>query len=248
MTPLKNWATLNLIFGVVGLGFTFGFAYIAVDEWRAADSIVKEARLLYQVPPQLRGLISPPQQIAMSLSEALARGTASGQAAEKRKSATIFAVVALIGFISSLMFFVNAANITKADTIIGETFLKCPLCFGNSIVFDVKFGFGRFSDKVFCRDCHAKWEFSLNRLTQSLTRLSIMDYGIALRPEEKALVPTTDDPEHWHKWAGERFKQRQQLSQIPPTLQGQVIFCRFCGHRNLPDANFCSACGRALRA
>jgi len=244
MTPLKNWATLSLIFGVVGLVFTFVFAYIAVDEWRAADSIVKEARLLHQLAPE------------MSLGEALARGIAAGQgvyiptpadrAAEKRKSATIFAVVALIVFISSWMSFVSAANITKADTIIGETFLKCPLCFGNSIVFDVKFG--RFSDKVFCRDCHAKWEFSLNPLTQSLTRLSIMDYGIALRPEEKALVPITDDPEHWHKWARERFKQRQQLSQTPPTLQGQEIFCRFCGHRNLPDANFCSACGRALRS
>ncbi|MEM1544657.1 MAG: zinc-ribbon domain-containing protein [Candidatus Bathyarchaeia archaeon] len=24
------------------------------------------------------------------------------------------------------------------------------------------------------------------------------------------------------------------------------MFCRFCGHRNLPDANFCSACGKKL--
>jgi 5'(3')-deoxyribonucleotidase len=244
MTPLKNWATVNLIFGVIGLVFALIFANIALGEWRAADSIVKEARLLHQLAP------------GMSLGEALARSIAAGQgvyiptpadrAAEKRKSAAIFAVIALIVFISSLMSFAGAANITKADTIIGETFLKCPFCCGNSIVFDAKFG--GFSGKVFCRDCHANWEFSLNLLTQSLTRLSVMDYGIALRPEEKALVPTTDDPEHWHKWARERFKQRQQLNQTPPTLQGQAIFCRFCGHRNLPDAKFCSACGKELRA
>ena len=205
MTPLKNWATVNLIFGVIGLVFALIFANIALGEWRAADSIVKEARLLHQLSP------------GMSLSEALARGIAAGQgvhiptpadrAAEKRKSAAIFAVIALVVFISSFMSFAGAANITKADTIIGETFPKCPFCCGNSIVFDAKFG--GFSGKVFCRDCHANWEFSLNLLTQSLTRLSVMDYGIALLPEEKALVPTTDDPEHWHKCARERFKQRQ---------------------------------------
>ena len=237
MTPLKNWATLSLIFGVVGLVFALIFANIALGEWRAADSIVKEARLLHQLAP------------GMSLGEALARGIAAGQgvyiptpadrAAEKRKSAAIFAVIALIVFISSLMSFAGAANITKADTIIGETFLRCPLCFGSNILIDVK--------KVLCRDCHAQWEF-YTTVFGSLTRLSITDYGIALRPEEKALVPTTDDPEHWHKWARERFKQRQQLSQTPPTLQGQAIFCRFCGHYNLPDAKFCSACGKELRA
>lgn len=242
MTPLKNWATVNLIFGVIGLVFALIFANIALGEWRAADSIVKEARLLHQLAP------------GMSLGEALARGIAAGQgvyiptpadrAAEKRKSAAIFAVIALVVFISSLMSFAGAANITKADTIIGETFLRCPLCFGSNILIDVKFG--RLKDKVLCRDCHAQWEFYLS--FGSLARLSITDYGIALRAEEKALVPTTDDPEHWHKWARERFKQRQQLNQTPPTLQGQAIFCRFCGHRNLPDAKFCSACGKELRA
>jgi len=240
MTPLKKWATLNLIFGVVGLVFALIFANIALGEWRAADSIVKKERLLHQMP--LFRFFE-----ALAREHSIAAGpTPADIAAEKRKSATIFGVIALIVFISSLMSFVGAANLTKADTIIGETFLKCPFCCGNSIVFDVEFG--GFSGKVFCRDCHANWEFSFNLLTQSLTRLSIMDYGIALRPEEKALVPTTDDPEHWHKWARERFKQRQQLSQTPPTLQGQAIFCRFCGHRNLPDAKFCSACGKELRA
>ncbi|MFZ8854259.1 MAG: zinc-ribbon domain-containing protein [Armatimonadota bacterium] len=38
------------------------------------------------------------------------------------------------------------------------------------------------------------------------------------------------------------------MNQTPPTLQGQAIFCRFCGHYNLPDAKFCSACGKDLRA
>jgi hypothetical protein len=233
MTPLKNWATLNLIFGVVGLVFALIFANIALGEWRAADSIVKEERLLHQMP--LFRFFE-----ALAREHSIAAGpTPADIAAEKRKSATIFAVIALIVFISSLMSFVGAANLTKADTIIGETFLRCPLCFGSNILIDVK--------KVLCRDCHAQWEF-YTTVFGSLTRLSITDYGIALRPEEKALVPTTDDPEHWHKWARERFKQRQQLSQTPSTLQGQAIFCRFCGHRNLPDAKFCSACGKELRA
>jgi hypothetical protein len=233
MTPLKNWATLNWIFGVVGLVLALIFANIALGEWRAADSIVKEERLLHQMP--LFRFFE-----ALAREHSIAAGpTPADIAAEKRKSATIFAVIALIVFISSLMSFVGAANLTKADTIIGETFLRCPLCFGSNILIDVK--------KVLCRDCHAQWEF-YTTVFGSLTRLSITDYGIALRPEEKALVPTTDDPEHWHKWARERFKQRQQLSQTPSTLQGQAIFCRFCGHRNLPDAKFCSACGKELRA
>jgi hypothetical protein len=233
MTPLKNWATLSLIFGVVGLVLALIFANIALGEWRAADSIVKEARLLHQMP--LFRFFE-----ALAREHSIAAGpTPADRAAEKRKSATIFGVIALIVFISSLMSFVSAANLTKADTIIGETFLRCPLCFGSNILIDVK--------KVLCRDCHAQWEF-YTTVFGSLTRLSITDYGIALRPEEKALVPTTDDPEHWHKWARERFKQRQQLSQTPSTLQGQAIFCRFCGHRNLPDAKFCSACGKELRA
>jgi uncharacterized membrane protein len=238
MTPLKNWATLNWIFGVVGLVLALIFANIALGEWRAADSIVKEERLLHQMP--LFRFFE-----ALAREHSIAAGpTPADRAAEKRKSATIFAVIALVVFISSLMSFAGAANITKADTIIGETFLRCPLCFGSNILIDVKFG--RLKDKVLCRDCHAQWEFYLS--FGSLARLSITDYGIALRAEEKALVPTTDDPEHWHKWARERFKQRQQLNQTPPTLQGQAIFCRFCGHRNLPDAKFCSACGKELRA
>ena len=238
MTPLKNWATLNWIFGVVGLVLALIFANIALGEWRAADSIVKEERLLHQMP--LFRFFE-----ALAREHSIAAGTTpADRAAEKRKSATIFAVIALVVFISSLMSFAGAANITKADTIIGETFLRCPLCFGSNILIDVKFGI--LKDKVLCRDCHAQWEFYLS--FGSLARLSITDYGIALRAEEKALVPTTDDPEHWHKWARERFKQRQQLNQTPPTLQGQAIFCRFCGHRNLPDAKFCSACGKELRA
>ncbi len=244
MTPLKNWATVAWISGVVGFVFAFIFATIAVGEWRAADNITKEARLLHQLAPE------------MALGEALARSLAAGQgvyiptpankAAAKRKSATIFATIALIVFVLVLLSFVNAANITKADTIIGETFQRCPLCFGGKILIDVKFG--RLKDKVLCRDCHAQWEFHLNLISQSLTRLSITDYGIALRPEEKSIAPNTDDPEQWRRWAEERFKQRQQLSQMAHIPQGQAIFCRFCGHRNLPDAKFCSACGKALLA
>jgi len=244
MTPLKNWATVAWISGVVGFVFAFIFATIAVEEYRAADNITKEARLLHQLAPE------------MALGEALARSLAAGQgvyiptpadkAAAKRKSATIFAIIALIVFVLGLLSFVNAANITKVDTIIGETFLKCPLCFGSNILVDVKLF--RLKDKVLCRDCHAQWELYFDLISQSLIRLSITDYGIALRSEEKSLVPNTDAPEQWHKWAKERFRQRQQLSQSTHATQGQAIFCRFCGHRNLPDAKFCSACGKKLEA
>jgi hypothetical protein len=153
--------------------------------------------------------------------------------------------IALIEFAISLYLLVGAANLTIADTIINETFQMCPLCFSSNILIDVRFG--RLKDKVLCRDCHAQWEFYTD-FFGGLTRLSITDYGIALRAEEKSLVPSTDNPEHWHRWAKERFRQRQQLSQPTPATQGQAIFCRFCGHRNLPDAKFCSACGKELRA
>jgi ribosomal protein L40E len=157
-----------------------------------------------------------------------------------------FLAIALVEFVISLCCFVSAANLTIADTIIGETFQICPLCFSSNILIDVKLD--RLKDKVLCRDCHAQWEFSLVLIFPGLTHLSITDYGIALRAEEKSLVPNTDNPEHWHRWAKERFRQRQQLSQPTPATQGQAIFCRFCGHRNLPDAKFCSACGKELRA
>jgi hypothetical protein len=152
--------------------------------------------------------------------------------------------IALVTFVFSLYCFVCAANFTIADTIIDETFQICPLCFSSNILIDVKFC--SFKHKVLCRDCHAQWEFYI--VFGSLTRLSITDYGIALRAEEKSLVPSTDNPEHWRRWAKERFRQRQQLSQPTPATQGQAIFCRFCGHRNLLDAKFCSACGKELQA
>jgi ribosomal protein L40E len=160
-----------------------------------------------------------------------------------RKYVTFMTFVSLITLVSGLLLLIQNANIAKADTIIGETFLRCPLCFGSNIIFDVKFFGSR--GKVLCRDCHAQWEFLFDI---SQTRLSIIDYGIALRAEEKSLVPSTDNPEQWHKWAKERFRQRQQLSQTAHAPQGQAIFCRFCGHRNPLDAKFCSACGKELQA
>ena len=203
MTPLKNWATVCLIFGVISTSIPFGAVIFAIMIYSAEIEVM-------------------------------------------RKYVTLLAfmsLISLIVFVAGLWSFIQCANFVKADTIIGETFLRCPLCFGSNIIFDVK-PF-RLKDKVLCRDCHAQWEFHLDPF---LTRLSIIDYGIALRAEEKSLVPSTDNPEQWHKWAKERFRQRQQLSQTAHTTQGQAIFCRFCGHRNLPDAKFCSACGKDLQA
>jgi formate dehydrogenase maturation protein FdhE len=76
-------------------------------------------------------------------------------------SSAIFLGLALFAFVTSLYFFVRAANINIADTIIDETFQICPLCFSSNILIDVKFG-GRLTDKVLCRDCHAQWEFYLD--------------------------------------------------------------------------------------
>jgi hypothetical protein len=118
----------------------------------------------------------------------------------------------------------------------------CPLCFG-SIIWDIKFG--RIKDRVLCRDCNAQWELVLSWPTR-LTRLSITDYGNALSAEERSLVPDTDSPEHWYGWAKERFRRMRPPSPPPLAPQGQTLFCRFCGRRNLPDAKFCSACGREL--
>jgi len=201
MTPLKNWAIVHLIAGVINISISFVFAI-----------------MIY-----------------------------SAEIEAMRKDVTFLAFMSLILFVNGLCFFIEGANIDKADTIIGETFLRCPLCFSSNIIFDVKFIlFTLNKGKVLCRDCHAQWEFHLAPFSQSLTRLSIIDYGIALRAEEKSLVPSTDNPEQWHKWAKERFRQRQQISQTAHTTQGQAIFCRFCGHRNPPDAKFCSACGKEL--
>jgi len=72
------------------------------------------------------------------------------------------------------------------------------------------------------------------------------DYGTALREEEKNTVPNTDIPEKWLEWARQRFRQGQRFTPPSYPQQEQVIFCRFCGHRNLPDANFCSAYGKKL--
>jgi hypothetical protein len=127
--------------------------------------------------------------------------------------------------------------------MLGEIFRRCPLCFG-SIIWDIKLG--RSEDRVLCRDCNAQWEFEIARGSNRLTRLSIRDYGNALSAEERSLVPDTETPEHWYGWTKERFR-RMRLSSPPPLApQGQTLFCRFCGHRNLPDAKFCSACGREL--
>jgi len=235
MTPLKNWAIVDLIVGVISISIAFGFATIAITEWGEASKIVKEAeesqKLLYRLDP---------------FGVAASTYLAEVKTTSKRKFATFLAFVSLILLMYGLWLLILSANIAKADTIIGETFLRCPLCFGSNILLDVKLF--RLKDKVLCRDCHAQWEFHLASFSQSLTRLSIIDYGIALRAEEKSLVPSTDNPEQWHKWAKERFRQRQQLSQTAHTTQGQAIFCRFCGHRNPLDAKFCSACGRELQA
>ena len=208
MTPLKKWATVNLIFGVISISIPFGILIFVIIIYSAEIDVMKKSILAIYV--------------------------------------ALVAFMSLINLIVFVASFILSANIAKADTIIGETFLRCPLCFGSNIIFDVK-PF-RLKGKVLCRDCHAQWEFHLDPFSKSLTRLSIIDYGIALRAEEKSLVPSTDNPEQWHKWAKERFRQRQQISQTAHAPQGQAIFCRFCGHRNPLDAKFCSACGKELQA
>jgi hypothetical protein len=154
----------------------------------------------------------------------------------------IMVVVLFIGLLASLFCLRNAANLNKADTMLGEIFRRCPLCFG-SIIWDIKLG--RIEDRVLCRDCNAQWELILS-LSCRVSRLSIRDYGNALSAEERSLVPDTETPERWYEWAKERFRRMRPFSPPPLASQGQTLFCRFCGHRNLPDAKFCSACGREL--
>jgi hypothetical protein len=152
----------------------------------------------------------------------------------------------LIFLLMGLYSFWNAANLSKADTMLGEIFRKCPLCFGSdTLIWDTQL-FRWKEGKVLCRNCDAQWEWAVSRWSSRLTRLSITDYGNALSAEERSLVPDTDSPEHWHGWAKERFRQMRPPSPPPLAPQGQTLFCRFCGHRNLPDAKFCSACGREL--
>lgn len=158
----------------------------------------------------------------------------------------LFWTVVLLGVVGASLGFVNGVNLNRADTLLGDTFRRCPLCLGSNVAFDV--ALFRLTDRVICRDCHASWEFKLNVLSMELNRLRLVDYGIALREEEKNTVPNTDDPEQWQTWAKERFKQGTRPSPVSSPEQKQTIFCRFCGHPNLPDANFCSACGRKLKA
>jgi hypothetical protein len=65
----------------------------------------------------------------------------------------IMVVVLFIGLLASLFCLRNAANLNKADTMLGEIFRRCPLCFG-SIIWDIKLG--RIEDRVLCRDCNAQ--------------------------------------------------------------------------------------------
>lgn len=163
----------------------------------------------------------------------------------KLSSPIIYALLAFMWVIIGLHNIVIGVNLNRADKVLGETFIKCPFCFSTNIVFDVKFY--TFDDAVLCRDCQARWKFHYHMLTSSLTRLYLTEWGTALREDEKSAVPRTDDPEQWRAWAKRRFLQGQRPSPAPSASQGQVLFCRFCGHLNLPDANFCSACGRKLQ-
>jgi hypothetical protein len=173
--------------------------------------------------------------------------TVSMERAEQLQRAESYAIegmiVSLLALPLCLYLLWIAANLNKADTMLGEIFRMCPLCFGSdTLIWNIKF----FTKEVLCRDCHAQWELVLSYWSSRLTRLSIRDYGNALSTEERSLVPDTDSPEHWYGWAKERFRRMRPFSPPPLASHGQTLFCRFCGHRNLPDAKFCSACGREL--
>jgi hypothetical protein len=198
-TPLRKWATVALISGMVALSCL--------------------------LIPFIIFLTSTPEQL---------------QIYDIREDIIVF----LLGFLGGLYILWSAANLNKADTMLGEIFRMCPLCLGSNVLWDIKPG--RKEDTVLCRDCDARWELVWSYWSSRLTRLSIKDYGNALSAEERSLVPDTDSPEHWYGWAKERFRRMRPPSPLPLAPQGPTLFCRFCGRRNLPDAKFCSACGREL--
>jgi len=232
MTPLKNWAIASFIVGSVCLVVGIFGGLRANQAWkqvREGDYIVIEPKI-----------IDSPIGPQFTLAE---RSFASRKIKVQAYAWTSFTL--LFGFLA-FWCFMFGASLNRADNLLGDTFLRCPSCLGSNITFDVSLF--KFKNRVVCRDCHALWEFGVNMLFGTLRRLRLVDPGIALREEEKNTVPKTDDPEQWRMWAKERFRTVQHpiLASLP--TQDQVIFCRFCGHRNLPDAKFCSACGKELRA
>jgi len=236
MTPLKNWAIVSFILGFITLGVAAMIGVPAVSEWMRAEREIKSIE---------RGIEGIERSGSTFLGFSIpSMRTLEEDFRQEKATAQLITFFALLLGIGGLCSVVNGVRLNRADALLGETFLRCPFCFSDKVVFDVKLG--TFEDKIICRDCHALWKFHLNILSMSLTRLWLEDYGTALREEEKNAVPNTDIPEQWLEWARQRFRQGQ--TSIPSSFprQEQIIFCRFCGHRNLPDANFCSACGKKL--
>lgn len=92
-----------------------------------------------------------------------------------------YIVIFLIAF--GIWGLISATNMNKADTVIGETFLICPLCGSKDIVVDFK-AF-TLEDRVLCRNCLAEWRFRINPLFSYLTDLYLVDEGKAADAETK---------------------------------------------------------------